>query len=157
MLRVGEQVRAAITQVLQRGEVRDSLIEATVISISEVRMSTDLKHATAYVTPLGVKDHGTIIEALNRNAKFIRGRLGSAAAPDEVHARRALPRRHELRQLQEDRRLLSPEVRDLAGESTTSDARRSATNRERKSGCEHNSGTRCPSPASPRAGRFPAG
>ena len=77
MLRVGEQVRAAITQVLQRGEVRDSLIEATVISISEVRMSTDLKHATAYVTPLGVKDHGTVIEALNRNAKFIRGRMGS--------------------------------------------------------------------------------
>jgi ribosome-binding factor A len=67
MLRVGEQVRAAITQVLQRGEVRDPLLEKTVISISEVRMSPDLKHATAYVTPL---------DALNRNSKFIRGRLG---------------------------------------------------------------------------------
>ena len=77
MLRVGEQVRAAITQVLQRGEVRDPLIETTVISISEVRMSPDLKHATAFVTPLGVKDHDTVIEALNRNAKFIRGRMGS--------------------------------------------------------------------------------
>ncbi len=76
MLRVGEQVRAAITQVLQRGEVRDPLIEKTVISISEVRMSPDLKIATAYVTPLGVADHATIIEALNKNAKFIRGRLG---------------------------------------------------------------------------------
>ncbi|WEX88521.1 30S ribosome-binding factor RbfA [Sinorhizobium garamanticum] len=76
MLRVGEQVRAAITQVLQRGEVRDPLIEKTVISISEVRMSPDLKIATAYVTPLGMADHGAIIEALNRNAKFIRGRLG---------------------------------------------------------------------------------
>ena len=76
MLRVGEQVRAAITQVLQRGDVRDPLIEKTVISISEVRMSPDLKHATAYVTPLGVADHDTIIEALNRNAKFIRGRMG---------------------------------------------------------------------------------
>ena len=76
MLRVGEQVRAAITQVLQRGEVRDPLIETTVIAISEVRMSTDLKHATAYVSPLGVTDHDTIIEALNRNAKFLRGRLG---------------------------------------------------------------------------------
>ena len=76
MLRVGEQVRAAITQVLQRGEVRDPLIENTVISISEVRMSPDLKIATAYVTPLGVKDHASVIEALNRNAKFIRGRLG---------------------------------------------------------------------------------
>ncbi len=76
MLRVGEQVRAAITQVLQRGEVRDDVIEATVISISEVRMSPDLKIATAYVTPLGVSDHSVVIDALNRNAKFIRGRLG---------------------------------------------------------------------------------
>ncbi|MFC5755143.1 MULTISPECIES: 30S ribosome-binding factor RbfA [unclassified Rhizobium] len=76
MLRVGEQVRAAITQVLQRGEVRDDIIEATVISISEVRMSPDLKIATAYVTPLGVSDHSVVIAALNRNAKFIRGRLG---------------------------------------------------------------------------------
>jgi ribosome-binding factor A len=76
MLRVGEQVRAAITQILQRGEVRDDLIERTVISISEVRMSPDLKIATAYVTPLGVPDHESVIEALNRHAKFIRGRLG---------------------------------------------------------------------------------
>ncbi|MBY5388525.1 30S ribosome-binding factor RbfA [Rhizobium leguminosarum] len=76
MLRIGEQVRAALTQVLQRGEVRDDIIEATVISISEVRMSTDLKIATAYVTPLGVSDHSIVIQALNRHARFIRGRLG---------------------------------------------------------------------------------
>jgi ribosome-binding factor A len=76
MLRVGEQVRSAITQVLQRGEVRDDLIERTVISISEVRMSPDLKIATAFVTPLGVSDHRAVIEALNRHAKYIRGRLG---------------------------------------------------------------------------------
>lgn len=78
MLRVGEQVRAAITQVLQRGEVRDDLIERTVISVSEVRMSPDLKIATAYVTPLGVQDHDKVIEALNRHARFIRGRLTGA-------------------------------------------------------------------------------
>lgn len=76
MLRVAEQVRGAITQVLQRGEVNDDLIEKTVVSISEVRMSTDLKVATAYVTPIGVADHDAIIAALNRNAKFIRGRIG---------------------------------------------------------------------------------
>ena len=76
MLRVGEQVRAAITQVLQRGEVRDDLIEKTVISISEVRMSPDLKIATAYVTPLGLSDHAGVIAALNRHARYIRGRLG---------------------------------------------------------------------------------
>ena len=76
MLRVGEQVRAALTQILQRGEVRDDLLEKTVFSISEVLMSPDLKIATAYVTPLGVADHTESIDALNRHAKFIRGRLG---------------------------------------------------------------------------------
>ena len=76
MLRVGEQVRAAITQVLQRGEVNDDIIEKTVISVSEVRMSPDLKIATAYVAPLGVSDHAAVIAALNKHAKFIRGRIG---------------------------------------------------------------------------------
>ncbi len=75
MLRVGEQVRAAITQVLQRGEVPDELIGKTVISVSEVRMSPDLKIATAFVTPLGLPDHQAVIDALNRNARLIRFRL----------------------------------------------------------------------------------
>ena len=78
MLRIGEQVRAALTQVLQRGEVRDPLIETTVISISEVRMSPDLKIATAFVSPLGAKDDAAVVEALNNHAKFIRGRVSSA-------------------------------------------------------------------------------
>jgi ribosome-binding factor A len=78
MLRVGEQVRHALSDVLQRGEVRDDLIENTVISISEVRMSPDLKIATAFVTPLGVKDGEAVIKALAQNAKFIRGRVSGA-------------------------------------------------------------------------------
>lgn len=78
MLRVGEQVRSALTQILQRGEIVDPVIETTVVSISEVRMSPDLKIATAYVTPLGAVDHETVVEALNRNARFIRGKLSPA-------------------------------------------------------------------------------
>lgn len=78
MLRVGEQVRSALTQVLQRGEIIDPVIEGAVISISEVRMSPDLKIATAYVTPLGNKDHEQIVSALNRNARFIRGKIGAS-------------------------------------------------------------------------------
>ena len=77
-LRVGEQVRHAIAEVLQRGEVRDDVVEATVISISEVRMSPDLKIATAFVSPLGAKDDDAVIDALNHNAKFIRGRMSHA-------------------------------------------------------------------------------
>lgn len=78
MLRVGEQVRHALSDILQRGEVRDDLIETTVISVSEVRMSPDLKIATAFVSPLGAKDDKAVIEALNRNARFIRGRISPA-------------------------------------------------------------------------------
>ncbi|PLP59516.1 30S ribosome-binding factor RbfA [Mesorhizobium loti] len=78
MLRVGEQVRHALSEILQRGDVRDDLIETTVISVSEVRMSPDLKIATAFVSPLGAKDTKAVIEALNRNARFIRGRISPA-------------------------------------------------------------------------------
>ena len=78
MLRVGEQVRHALSEMLVRGEVRDDLIEGTVISVSEVRMSPDLKLATAFVAPMGVKDDAAVVEALNRNARFIRGRVSQA-------------------------------------------------------------------------------
>ena len=78
MLRVGEQVRHALSEMLQRGDVRDDVIESNVISVSEVRMSPDLKIATAYVTPLGVADGQPVIKALAANAKFIRGRVSGA-------------------------------------------------------------------------------
>lgn len=77
-LRVGEIVRHALTQLLQRGDIPDPLIEKTVVSISEVSMSPDLKKATAYVSPLGVRNAAPIIKALNANIKPIRGRLTPA-------------------------------------------------------------------------------
>ncbi|MER9933591.1 MULTISPECIES: 30S ribosome-binding factor RbfA [unclassified Mesorhizobium] len=78
MLRVAEQVRHALSETLQRGEIIDPLIENTVVSVSEVRMSPDLKVATAFVSPLGAKDTDAVVEALNKHAKFIRGRVSSA-------------------------------------------------------------------------------
>jgi ribosome-binding factor A len=77
-LRVGEQVRHALSDLLQRGEVIDPLIETTVISVSEVRMSPDLKIATVFVSPLGAKDAAAVVEALNKHAKFVRGRVSPA-------------------------------------------------------------------------------
>jgi ribosome-binding factor A len=74
-LRVGEQVRHALSEVLQRADVRDDLLQAAVLSISEVRMSPDLKIATAFVSPIGAADADAVVEALNRHARFIRGRL----------------------------------------------------------------------------------
>ena len=77
-LRVGEQVRHALAEALQRGEIIDPLIETTVISITEVRMSPDLKVATAFVSPVGAPDSEAVVTALNKHAKFIRGRVSHA-------------------------------------------------------------------------------
>ena len=78
MLRVGEQVRHALSETLQRGEILDPLIENSVVSVSEVRMSPDLKIATAFVSPLGAPDAGAVVEALNKHSKFVRGRVSGA-------------------------------------------------------------------------------
>jgi ribosome-binding factor A len=78
MLRVGEMVRHALVLILQRGEIIDPLIETTVISVSEVRMTPDLTRATAYISPLGVADPEPAVAALNRHTRFIRGALGPA-------------------------------------------------------------------------------
>ena len=72
-LRVGEQARHALAQVLQRDELRDPMLDGVVVSITEVRMSPDLKIATAYISPIG-GEKDTVVAALNRNARFIRGR-----------------------------------------------------------------------------------
>lgn len=77
-LRVGEMVRHALSQLLQRGEIPDPVLEKTVISITEVSMSPDLKIATAWISPLGQQDAKPIIKALAVNAKYIRGKLSPA-------------------------------------------------------------------------------
>lgn len=74
-LRVGEQVRHALAEFFQRGELRDEKLGSSVLSVSEVRMSPDLRIATAFVSPLGEGDAGEIVDTLNRHARFIRGRL----------------------------------------------------------------------------------
>lgn len=77
-LRVGEQVRHALAELIGRGEIADEALARTVVSVSEVSMSPDLKIATAYVSPLGAGDSEAIVKALAKNAKFIRGRLTPA-------------------------------------------------------------------------------
>jgi len=77
-LRVGEIIRKALSECFVRGEVRDALLESSVISVSEVKMSPDLKIATVYIAPLGPQDVSAIVKALAANAKFLRGRIGRA-------------------------------------------------------------------------------
>ncbi|EJF91262.1 30S ribosome-binding factor RbfA [Bartonella tamiae] len=74
-LRVGEQVRHAIATMLQRNVLVDPLLNGIVLSVSEVRMSPDLKIATSYIAPLGDVDGALIVETLNRHTRFIRGEL----------------------------------------------------------------------------------
>ncbi|MBR0880720.1 ribosome-binding factor A [Bradyrhizobium barranii subsp. barranii] len=85
-LRVGEQVRHAMAEILAQGNVHDAYLEGHIITVPEVRMSPDLKLATVYVMPLGGRDTEVIIAALERNKKFLRGevarRVNLKFAPD---------------------------------------------------------------------------
>ena len=86
MLRVGELVRHALADVLQRREVMDPVLEKHVVTVPEVRMTPDLKLATAYVMPLGGKDEAKVLKALDANRKQLRmlvvKRLALKSAPD---------------------------------------------------------------------------
>ena len=70
LLKVGEQVRHAISELLTRQEVHDDLLTARTISVTEVRMSPDLRHATVYVKPLLGEDEEIVLKALRTHTAF---------------------------------------------------------------------------------------
>lgn len=74
-LRAGELVRHALTDILAREEFADPDLRERSITISEVRVSPDLKHATAFCAPLGGENMEKVVAGLNRASRFIRGRL----------------------------------------------------------------------------------
>jgi ribosome-binding factor A len=74
-LRVGELIRHALSDMLTRGEVHDPVLEGHMVTVPEVRMSADLRLATVYVMPLGGRDAEAVVEALNRNKRFLRGEI----------------------------------------------------------------------------------
>ena len=74
-LRVGELIRHALAEMFSRGEIHDPVIEAHMITIPEVAMTADLRLATIYVMPLGGRDAKLVLEALERNKKFLRGEI----------------------------------------------------------------------------------
>jgi ribosome-binding factor A len=85
-LRVGELVRHTLSELFTRGDVHDEVIQAHTITVPEVRMTADLRLATIYVMPLGGRDTDQVIEALDRNKRFLRGeiarRVNLKFAPD---------------------------------------------------------------------------
>lgn len=75
-LRVGEEIRHVLAELLARDHVRDPDLRDVMITVTEVRISPDLKNATAFVTPLGGAGMETAVTALNRAAPYLRHELG---------------------------------------------------------------------------------
>lgn len=74
-LRAGELVRRALAEIIARGTIQDPELAERPVTVSEVRMSPDLRHATCFVAPLGGGDAGKLVEALNRVKAYLRGQL----------------------------------------------------------------------------------
>lgn len=85
VLKVGERVRHILSELLARGEVHDDVVTAAHISVTEVRMTPDLRHATAYVKPLLGASDEEVVKALRQNTAFLQRevaqRLGLKFAP----------------------------------------------------------------------------
>lgn len=85
VLKVGERVRHILSELLARGEVHDDVLTAHSVSVTEVRMTPDLRNASAYVKPLLGEDEGEVLKALRTNTAFfqreVARRLGLKFAP----------------------------------------------------------------------------
>jgi ribosome-binding factor A len=85
-LRVGELLRRTLSEILAKGDLHDPELEGVSITVGEVRASPDLRHATAFVLPLGGANRETVLAALRRNKPELRHQLARAttlkAVPD---------------------------------------------------------------------------
>jgi ribosome-binding factor A len=79
-LRVGEMLRHALAELLRRDEIRDPDLSGVSITVTQVKPSPDMRHATAFVEPLGGKNAKAVVDALNRHKGFIRGEIGHQIA-----------------------------------------------------------------------------
>ncbi len=79
-LRVGELLRHALSDILRRGEVRDADLAGVSVTVTQVVPSADMRYATVFCEPLGGKNAGPVIAALNRHKGFLRGEMGRMIA-----------------------------------------------------------------------------
>jgi ribosome-binding factor A len=77
-LRAGELVRHALVDIFREVTINDPVLAGVSVTVAEVRMGPDLRHATVFAEPLGGENHEAVIKALNRHKSFIRGHLGRA-------------------------------------------------------------------------------
>ncbi len=75
-LRVGEQIRHVLAEILAEGNIRDPALKGMSVTVTEVRVTPDLQHATAFVTPLGGRGAEAVVAALNRHKNYMRGLVG---------------------------------------------------------------------------------
>lgn len=75
-LRAGELMRHALVEILREEDIADPALAGVSVTLTEVRMSPDLRHAICFIVPLGGGHASEVVEGLNRHAKFLRGRLG---------------------------------------------------------------------------------
>jgi ribosome-binding factor A len=71
VLRVGEQMRHTLSDILARGDVHDETLAKHLVTVTEVRMSPDLRHATVFVKPLLGKDEDAVLKALRTNTAYL--------------------------------------------------------------------------------------
>ena len=77
VLRVGEQVRHVLSEIIARGDVHDELLAKHPVSVTEVRMSPDLRHATVFVKPLLGANEDAVIKALRTNTAYLQREVAS--------------------------------------------------------------------------------
>jgi ribosome-binding factor A len=75
-LRVGEALRHALAEVLRDNEIRDADLDGVSVTITQIKPSPDMRHATVFCEPLGGKNAKAIVAALNRHKGFLRGEMG---------------------------------------------------------------------------------
>jgi len=75
-LRVGEMLRHSLATILMRGDIRDDDLVGVSVTVTQVKPSPDMRHATVFVEPLGGQNAKQIVAALNRHKAFLRGEMG---------------------------------------------------------------------------------
>ena len=114
LLRVGEQVRPVLSELLQRGDVHDETLAKHLVSVTEVRMSPDLRHATVFVKPLLGEHEEAVLKALRTNTAFFQREVAARVQTKYAAKLKFLPDESFDEGTRIDQLLRKPEVaRDL--------------------------------------------
>src|SRR5919106_6498398 len=117
LLRVGEQVRHVLSEILMRGDVHDDVLASHSVSVTEVRMSPDLRHATVFVKPLLGADEAQVLAALKKNVRYLRGEVSKRVNTKYAADLKFLPDESFDEGSHIDRLLRQPAIaRDLGGD-----------------------------------------